>query len=77
MLSKCANPACSNTFRYFREGRLFLIDSETESSKSRSLECYWLCPACCRNMTIQIAHGHAVAVCRKKAIQPDVAQSLD
>ena len=76
MLSKCANPACSTTFRYFREGRLFLIDSETESSKSRSLECY-CAQRVARNMTIQIAHGHAVAVCRKKAIQPDVAQSLD
>jgi len=77
MLSKCANPTCSNTFRYFREGKLFLIDSEAKSSKSRSLQYFWLCPTCCRNMTIQMDHGHAVAVRGKTAIQSDPAQPLD
>jgi hypothetical protein len=28
MLSKCADPACSTTFRYLSEGKLYLIDSK-------------------------------------------------
>jgi len=31
MLSKCASPVCSTTFRYLHEGKLFLIDSNTAS----------------------------------------------
>ena len=74
MLSKCANPVCSNTFRYFHEGKLYLIDfkagsgrsrSLTDSectSKSRALEYLWLCSSCCRNMTIQIHEGCAITV---------------
>jgi hypothetical protein len=66
MLSKCANPACSNTFRYFREGRLFLIESQPKSRKSHSLEYFWLCSSCCRDMTLQVNDGHAVTVFRKQ-----------
>jgi len=28
MLSKCANPPCSASFRYFRQGKLFRVDTE-------------------------------------------------
>jgi hypothetical protein len=50
MLSKCANPACSTTFRYLHEGRLYLIDPTEAlaghkprcSSKSGPLEYAWL-----------------------------------
>ena len=74
MLSKCANPACSNTFRYFREGRLFLIDSHAKSSKSHSLEYFWLCSSCCQDLTIQIGYDHAVTVLRKQVRQAAPAQ---
>lgn len=77
MLSKCANPACSNSFRYFREGKLYLIDSRARSSESRVLEYFWLCSGCCREMTIEIDHGHAVTVFRSPAKESDVAQSTD
>lgn len=66
MLSKCANPMCSNVFRYFHEGKLYLSNAKAHSSPSRVLECFWLCSSCCRDMTIQIDHDHAVAVFRKQ-----------
>jgi hypothetical protein len=63
MLSKCANPHCSNTFRYLYEGSLYLIesspakakrnDSTTYASESRRIECAWLCSSCCRHMSIR------------------------
>lgn len=64
MLSKCANPVCSNIFRYFREGKLYLVDSKTQSSKSRVLEYFWLCSSCCREMTIRIDDDRAVTIFR-------------
>lgn len=65
MLSKCANPACSNSsFRYLREGKLFV----NESRKSRKLEYYWLCNECCRKMTlIHGAEGFAVVTQKQSA----------
>ena len=75
MLSKCANPSCSNTFRYFREGKLYLIDSKIKSTNSRALEYFWLCSACCQDMTIQMDGDRAVAVLRKQMIQPPLGQS--
>lgn len=62
MLSKCANPACTTIFRYLREGRLYVIDPREAlarhnprcSSKSRQLECAWLCSSCSHYLTIQI-----------------------
>src|SRR5215472_13460936 len=72
MLSKCVNPACANTFRYSREGKLYVTDPKARSGHFRVLEYFWLCSTCCRDMTIQIDHGHAVTVCREKAIHSDL-----
>ena len=74
MLTKCANPACSATFRYLHDGRLFLIESADEMAgaeppgsvgavrKVRALRHYWLCDKCCRTMTIVFDREHTVRV---------------
>lgn len=66
MLSKCANPACSNAFRYLHEGKLFLIESGAgptggkseaalqNTGRSRAIDYVWLCSSCCREMTVYI-----------------------
>ena len=77
MLSKCANPVCSNAFRYFHEGKLYLIESKDPSSTSRTLEYFWLCSSCSREMTIQMDDDHAVTVFRKQAAQSDLVQPAD
>ncbi len=81
MLSKCANPTCSNTFRYLSEGELYLIDSKAGSArhgvraeskyagKSCIYEYFWLCSSCCRDMTIQIDNNLEVKVARKREIR--------
>ena len=75
MLSKCANPSCSNTFRYFREGKLYLIDSKSKFTDSRALEYFWLCSVCCLDMTIQMEGDHAVTVPRKQVTRSLPGQS--
>lgn len=32
MLAKCANPACSATFHYFHEGKLFPVELRSDSA---------------------------------------------
>ncbi len=65
MLSKCANPDCSATFRYFHQGKLFRIDTADRLDRRRTmggdaasnkllrrLEFYWLCENCAQKLTL-------------------------
>ena len=73
MLSKCANPTCSTTFRYLHEGRLYVIDPREAlaghkprcSGKSGQLEYAWLCSSCYLYLTIQIDEEFGTRVVRK------------
>jgi hypothetical protein len=65
MVSKCANPVCSATFRYFHQGKLFRFDTPSRLDRRcsmgngdspnpplRRLEFYWLCENCVQKMTL-------------------------
>lgn len=74
MLAKCANPNCSNTFRYLHEGRLYLVDSSwaitnrngsVEGTTRRTPEYAWFCSSCCRHMAIRIDEEFGPIVVRK------------
>jgi hypothetical protein len=75
MVSKCANPDCSESFRYFHIGKLFrfettrgwerrraLGEGEVPRKAMRRIEFYWLCENCAATMTL--------------AYQPDVGISV-
>ena len=60
MLSKCLNPACSTPFRYFRDGRIFNIESVSSSKtggSTRQRELFWLCGTCCTTMKVTVRDG--------------------
>ena len=63
MVSKCANPACKTAFRYFRGGKLFLVDSQPmhaadhKSSNARRSEYFWLCEQCASALTVTLANN--------------------
>jgi hypothetical protein len=62
MLSKCANPSCLASFRYFHDGKLFRVETavsgEGESNVMpagkilRRTEFFWLCDRCASEMTV-------------------------
>jgi len=64
MLSKCANPVCSASFRFLHEGKVFSVtlaprpaskgpgDYLWGSPMPRRVEYYWLCDNCARTMTL-------------------------
>ena len=58
MLSKCANPECSERFLYLHQGRLFHLTPtpDVEAAEGNSTpairERFWLCGRCCKKMTL-------------------------
>ena len=58
MVSKCANPACSERFLYLHQGKLFNLTPTPEvEAAGRGFvpalyERYWLCHQCCQRMTL-------------------------
>jgi hypothetical protein len=74
VVSKCANPDCSATFRYFHQGKLFRLEIEAGLERRRALgtddemkkplrriEFYWLCENCAQKMTIVFEKGVGVS----------------
>ncbi len=66
MLSKCANPGCSNRFLYLHQGKVFLFDAESMADSvflpelkkpARRLEHFWLCKDCASKMTLAFRPG--------------------
>jgi hypothetical protein len=76
MVSKCANPDCSTSFRYLHQGRLFRIETaagldrprttlgsdDDQKKPLRRLEFYWLCEDCVKNMTVILDKETGVSV---------------
>jgi len=85
MISKCANPACSESFRYLHDGKIFLFECGDDRGMNASaddgefvggprlLRCFWLCGACCRTMTL-IPEGKGVKAV--PAQNPDCSRKL-
>jgi hypothetical protein len=69
MLSKCANPTCTESFRYLHEGRIFSAILEDKGvvpgadgspETPRRVERYWLCDSCARSMTLVLHDDRVV-----------------
>jgi hypothetical protein len=58
MLSKCANPECSEMFRYLHEGKIFYLAPTPEVTIATGMlhpelrERFWLCARCSKKMTL-------------------------
>ena len=74
MVSTCANPECSASFRHLKQGRLIVIDpreqahSHVATSSSR-LEYFWLCDLCATRFTLAVEAGNRVC-CVARADNP-------
>ncbi|HYL16155.1 MAG TPA: hypothetical protein VEV41_24195 [Terriglobales bacterium] len=89
MLAKCANPACSATFHYFHEGKLFAIESKIDPlSRERPIDpeytggphgvqYFWLCSSCCRAMTVLPDGNQGVTVVHKGGVPPNISVMED
>ena len=65
VLSKCANPECSEQFRFLHEGKLFQLTPSPDVQPIREedipalYERFWLCDRCVKKMTVVWAGSHA------------------
>jgi hypothetical protein len=81
MLSKCANPSCSNEFHYFGEGKVFEIRWEASSGaihgshgkKHKRIEHYWLCSSCVTTLTIAMDSARKILVVPRRNENADRA----
>ncbi len=77
MVSKCANPACSATFRYLHDGTLFHVAIESAapekmpSYETPTLERFWLCGECSRKMTVVSDSGGILVVPIEQRSKPE------
>lgn len=74
MLSKCANPGCSASYRYFHSGRLFRVETPAKYSPQasddengmkkqvRRLEFFWLCDDCSSKLTLTFDRSAGILV---------------
>jgi hypothetical protein len=77
MLSKCANPECSEAFHYFGQGRLFEVHFEDAErcekagrvpfalelkKQDKSVEHFWLCPNCSKQLTVAMDRQNNVFI---------------
>lgn len=58
MVSKCANPACSEIFMHLHEGKIFHLSPTPEAEEAAGgfapalYERFWLCERCSKLMTL-------------------------
>lgn len=68
MLSKCANPSCTESFRYLGKGRLFRLEADPVSRSYTSHpdtvqeEYFWICPKCSEHYTLHLDDDGQVSV---------------
>ncbi len=65
MVSKCANPECSERFLFLHQGKLFQLMPTPEVAATQQdffpvfHERFWLCDKCCKTMTVVWGGTHA------------------
>jgi hypothetical protein len=67
MIEKCANPACTATFRRLREGRVFIKEIEADPTSDatrqpRQTHYYWLCDSCSHTTTVIVEKRKGIRV---------------
>ena len=80
MLSKCANPACSSSFRYLREVKVYVADwmadaavNQSDKTCWRRTEMFWLCENCSQQLTLSKDGNSVVPVAKGKRPKSDTS----
>ncbi len=81
MVSTCANPECTASFRHLSDGRLFLVDAKGNGPAERRNhpsppEYFWLCGRCVLQYTLYVGPGNRVRCVPRDSTRP-LAQRSD
>jgi len=76
MLSKCANPKCATELRYLRSGKVFKMETASETpfvvsgrKPGRRVEHFWLCGECAEHLTLN-SKDDEIQVVPKRGLAP-------
>ena len=79
MVTKCANPQCSESFLYLTLGRLFFVPFTSTSGGSGlgvpgqgNWRHYWLCHKCSQQLTIKPGEGEEIRILPRGEADPIV-----
>jgi hypothetical protein len=80
MLSKCANPDCTKTLHYLREGKVFKMEpmpqnGESPRKRAKSVEHFWLCGPCSESWTLLYDRDAGIRVMAKPPLVKHAAAS--
>jgi len=70
MIATCSNPACNVPFRYFRSGKIFMLEANDVDPKSttdppkRRIEFFWLCGEFAPVMDLMRTTDGEVTICQ-------------
>jgi hypothetical protein len=85
MLSKCANPDCSEALHYLGQGRIFEVHFEDADlcekagrvpfdmelkKQDRSVEHFWLCAKCSDKLTVALDRQNKVFILPRQKSEP-------
>ena len=82
MVATCADPACNVPFRYFRSGKIFMLEAHDVDPRSRTdlprrrIEYFWLCGECAPAMHLMRTTDGPVSICQPSRPDPLVALSI-
>ncbi len=69
MISRCENPECGRPFKYLHQGKVFILQQESEVQGAHAdliEKLYFLCADCARTHTIVFRDGRPTVVPLKK-----------
>jgi hypothetical protein len=80
MLSKCANPECTNTLHYLRAGKVFKVETEgpvlvNDRKPARRVEHFWLCGPCSETQTLTYDTALGIRILNKPGLVRRAAAS--
>lgn len=75
MLSGCADPPCSNQFRYMHQGRLFLLKGTDNDSEQHveHLRYAWLCDKCASKLEVTVDSHERVEVRKRENVPSPIS----
>ena len=62
MVTKCANPQCTEAFLYLTFGKLYSIASNCTGKQPLGWRHYWLCEECSKQLTIKPGDGDEIRI---------------
>jgi hypothetical protein len=77
MVSQCVNPQCGKPLHYLRDGKVFLLEVQTDQRDTARMEHFWLCGECSAKFVVRQAGSRVEVVSKHKSRRPAAAPQIE